>query len=423
MRAAIIADDLTGASDSAASFASCGLRTIVAFSDFSSLPQGCDVAVADTESRDIGPERAAMAVRDAASALSSAGILFKKIDSTMRGSIGAELESALKASSRRFILIAPALPDSGRTTEGGCQLLNGMRLEETELARIPKSPVTTSVITDILARTSGLKAAVVGVDGLEDLEARIPSLLSSGVQAVICDGTENSHLALAAKAGIASGALLCGCAGLAREVSRIICKGAFEKAPENPDGAKSVLVLCGSVSKVTRAQARALSSAGAAVVRVDAALCVRDPKAAASKAVRELEERRSAMPQGVFAVSGAWSEDDVAASRKAALDCGISFEEAGERMARCMAFIASGEAPSFDAYAFTGGDTACHACLGIGASALEALGEIQPGVPVCRILAGPCRGRLVATKAGAFGDEQALCRAADFLMKQGNFHS
>ena len=427
MRAAIIADDLTGANDSAASFAAAGLKTCVAFSDYGALPMDCDVAVADTESRDIGPARAARAVEMAVGGLSKAGpgILFKKVDSTMRGSIGAELEAALHASGRGFILRAPALPASGRTTEGGFQLLNGQRLEDTELACIPKSPVTTSHIPTILSKTSSLKAVVIGVDELRALQSRIPSLVASGAEVIICDGTDDEHLAVAAQAGIAAGALLCGCAGLARKVSEIICGGSAQSsAPEVSEKASSVLVLSGSISAVTRAQTRHLvDKRSAELVRVDAALCARDPSSAALKAADELEELRRRDPCGIFVVAGAYSADDVEASRRTVREIGISFEEAGERMARCMAIIASHKAESFDAYVFTGGDTACHACSEIGATVLQTLGEIQGGVPCCRILSGLCSGRLLATKAGAFGDEGALSEAADFLMKQGKFHS
>jgi uncharacterized protein YgbK (DUF1537 family) len=425
MRAAIIADDLTGANDSAASFAAAGLKTCVAFSDFAAIPSDCGVAVADTESRDIGPERASAAVSEAVQGILKAKpeILFKKIDSTMRGSIGAELEAALKASGRKFVLMAPALPSSGRTTVNGCQLLNGRRLEDTELARVPKSPVTDSYIPAILAKTSGLKAAVVGVDDLESLQQKIEELLAQGADVVVCDGTARGHLKKAAEAGIASGALLCGCAGLAREVSELVCgKDAGQGAPRISEKASSVLVLSGSISAVTRAQTRLLvEERGASLVRIDAALCVRDPDEAARKASSELEALFHKRGHGVFAVAGAWSEDDVEASRAAASELGLPFEEAGERMARCMGLLASLQAPSFDSYVFTGGDTACHACAELGATVLQTLGEIQSGVPACRILSGRCRGKLLATKAGAFGTEAALAEAADFLMKQGNF--
>ncbi len=427
MKAAIIADDLTGANDSAASFAAAGLKTCVAFSDYASLPKDCDVAVADTESRDIGPANAARAVRKAAEGLlkSRPQILFKKIDSTMRGSIGAELEAALKASGRPFILMAPALPASGRTTKNGCQLLNGERLEHTELARVPKSPVTTSHIPSILAMTSGLRSVVISAEELQGLEGMIPGLVANGADVVICDGTKDEHLEMAAMAGVAAGALLCGCAGLARQVSRLVCGSAPKaEAPEVPEKASSVLVLSGSISAVTRAQTRHLvEERNAALVRVDADLCVRHPAAAAGKAAIELESVRRGRQDGIFVVAGAYSEDDVEASRRAVSELGLTFEEAGERMARCMALIASREAPSFDAFVFTGGDTACHACTEMGATVLQTLGEIQGGVPACRILSGICQGRLLATKAGAFGNEDALSEAADFLMKQGKFHS
>jgi uncharacterized protein YgbK (DUF1537 family) len=63
----------------------------------------------------------------------------------------------------------------------------------------------------------------------------------------------------------------------------------------------------------------------------------------------------------------------------------------------------------------TGGDTARAVCRQLGARGLELLAEVEPGVPLGRLVG---RTRLLAvTKAGAFGSEQALVRAREQLLK------
>jgi uncharacterized protein YgbK (DUF1537 family) len=61
----------------------------------------------------------------------------------------------------------------------------------------------------------------------------------------------------------------------------------------------------------------------------------------------------------------------------------------------------------------TGGDTARAVCRHLGATGVELISEVEPGVPLGRLVG---RTQLLAvTKAGAFGSEQALLRAVDQL--------
>jgi uncharacterized protein YgbK (DUF1537 family) len=63
----------------------------------------------------------------------------------------------------------------------------------------------------------------------------------------------------------------------------------------------------------------------------------------------------------------------------------------------------------------TGGDTARAVCRHLGATGLELLAEVEPGVPLGRLVGQT--DLLAVTKAGAFGSEQALVRARDQLLK------
>ena len=123
----MIADDLTGALDAAAPFAERGLRTIVVVT-----PDGLDAAdrqlVADadiicinTASREIEIDEAARRVTAATKALLAhePGLLFKKVDSRLKGHLHAELRAMLNASGRSEIVLAPAIPDLGRVVIAG----------------------------------------------------------------------------------------------------------------------------------------------------------------------------------------------------------------------------------------------------------------------------------------------------------------
>lgn len=122
-RIAIIADDLTGASDSGVQFARKGLRTAVLF-DSSRLAadiQQVDTVALDTDSRALTADQARSRAEQAARRLSSAGVahFYKKVDSTLRGNPGAEVDGVMNAVAFDLAVVAPAFPRLGRTTVGG----------------------------------------------------------------------------------------------------------------------------------------------------------------------------------------------------------------------------------------------------------------------------------------------------------------
>ena len=111
----IIADDMTGALDSGVKLAAQGISSAAI------IDRGFDIASLDataliinTESRHVSAEEAYKRVFDAAKKayLSGADIIYKKLDSTLRGNIGAELQAASDACEKRHIVLAPALPQS-----------------------------------------------------------------------------------------------------------------------------------------------------------------------------------------------------------------------------------------------------------------------------------------------------------------------
>src|ERR1051325_11297817 len=93
----LIADDLTGACDAGAQFAAAGLRTIVPLAD--EADSDAEVVAFSTESRDIDAGESRRRMRQVAAKMRrfAPRIIFKKIDSTLRGNTGIEIVAALEA--------------------------------------------------------------------------------------------------------------------------------------------------------------------------------------------------------------------------------------------------------------------------------------------------------------------------------------
>lgn len=162
-RVLIIADDLTGALDSAVAFTMHGARAQVAL-QAGVLPRMIsdatfDVVALATGTRDGTEEAARAAISALAPVLQSwSGIILKKIDSRMKGHVAAELAELTRLLPRP-VLACPALPRLGRVVTEGAVTGAGVATP------IPVAPVL------------GRPAQVVDATRPEDIAAALPARL------------------------------------------------------------------------------------------------------------------------------------------------------------------------------------------------------------------------------------------------------
>jgi D-threonate/D-erythronate kinase len=336
----LIADDLTGACDAAVHFAVRGRRTIVSVGLAAAADDAAIVAVS-TGSRELPPDQLRRIMAEAAGRLpvGRAGILFKKIDSTMRGNVGAEVAAALDALACDAAVVTPAFPAMKRVVEAGYLLVRGTEaFAPVEVARRlrwqgaePCSHITPGAVAEALV--SG--ARFLSVDALcdEDLDAIVMEGLASGRRL-----------------------LWAGSGGLASALARTLDPGEYQPPPPRL-AVDRVLFCLGSDHPATLGQQETLVAA-------------------------RPEHTVLRVPRG-------------------ALD--------PDTLARLIAENAPG------AFVLSGGDTATSVCQTIGARRIEVHREILPGIPLGVLEGGPFDGSPVATKAGGFGEPDALVRVADFL--------
>src|SRR5437667_284832 len=144
----IIADDLTGACDTGALFAARGPVPVTVWPD---AALRAPVSVVDTETRALDPADAARRVSAVARSVARTRI-FKKIDSTLRGPIGAELDALLRATSAAGALVCPALPSEHRVVVERVLTVGAVPVAETAIAEDPTFPraAGTSNVVDLL---------------------------------------------------------------------------------------------------------------------------------------------------------------------------------------------------------------------------------------------------------------------------------
>ncbi len=170
----IVADDLTGACDAAACFTPAAGSVGVCLSFDSPLAGGPALQVINTQSRLEDPQTAHHLLRRVGTALAGKHIVFKKIDTGLRGPIGAELAGLLEglrdSGNDWSCVIAPAAPSIGRTTRNGVQYENGVPIHKSALSNDPHTPPPSANVRAVIEHTGGGDCLVCDAENHEDLQ-------------------------------------------------------------------------------------------------------------------------------------------------------------------------------------------------------------------------------------------------------------
>jgi uncharacterized protein YgbK (DUF1537 family) len=409
----LIADDLTGASDAGVQFTRSGLSARVLFETHRPLAHpDVDAVAIDTDSRALPAQQAYARVRQAADALRplEPRYIYKKIDSTLRGNLGAEIDAMMDAFEAPLAVVAPAFPALGRTTRGGTHYVRGTPVAETETARDPRAPVHESNLVRLLQAQSRRAAGLVPLEciaeGATAVRERMAEEAARGVSLLVCDAETDAHLrTLVDSLAEREDVVWVGSAGLAEQLATHIqpAVGRSARALEGTPG--PILLVCGSLSEVTHRQACAFA-AQPDVCTVDA-----DPRALAGTD----EERRAELDTCGRALSAALQQGRDCALVVAAQQ--VHSADAAQRIVEGLGLLAADAVRrhALGGVILTGGDTARAVCHAIGVTGVDLLGEVEPGVPVGR-LSGAVDLPAV-TKAGAFGSDEALVRARQRLQQ------
>jgi D-threonate/D-erythronate kinase len=348
----LIADDLTGACDAAAPFALAGRRTVVVLSPAAD-PGDAQVLAVSTESRDLPPCEIPAAIAAAAARLppGSARVIFKKIDSTLRGHTAVEIAAVFEAFDCQAAVVCPAFPAMHRlVTRGHLHITTAPDFSPIHLATHLSSAHLSPAEFDVA--------------------------ISRGARILSCDAECDADLdRIAAEIAALDGQILwAGSAGLASALARLL-PPAGPRVPKPPRPGP-VLFCIGSDHPVTVAQQRALlDSRNTLALDCDAGA----------------EQITEASAHGLHILF------HIPRDR-------ITAETLCQKLPRGAA-----------ALMLSGGDTASLLCRPLGVAAIDLCDEIVPGIPRGILRGGRFDGMPVVTKSGGFGASDALIQIADYF--------
>jgi uncharacterized protein YgbK (DUF1537 family) len=394
----VIADDVTGACDVGAEWLPWPHGVAVKPAPGGGVPAGVPPAalcVRNTQSRTLAPAGAAARVVAALADVSPrwAGIVLKKIDTGLRGQIGAELDAAMDVLGSAEAFVLPAIPEVGRTTEGGRQLIGGIPVDQTAFARDPHNPIADASVPAAVERTSRRRAAVIGLEAVRDARAfaaAVDRARAAGAAIFVCDAQTDADLERAVRALLARPRplLLAGSTGLARALRRVLGPeqgGRAALALPGCAGDGGVLAVVGSAHPTSRGQVERAAARG-----LLEAIVVEGGRgeAAGLAAAAELRAGRA-----VALVAPAERQAEASGTI--------------ERALRAAALAALARARPVGV-ALVGGETAFHVLDGLGHPPLWLVRRFSPLVVHARLLAGPYAGLALVTKGGSTGAPDLL---------------
>lgn len=418
VRLGVIADDLTGANDTGVQFARRGARAVVPLDwhDLGAFRRNADVLVLNTNSRAATPRVAAQRARLAAEALHRAGVeaVYKKIDSTFRGNVGAELDAILEVFPAPLSILTPSFPPAGRAVRDGVLNVRGVPVHQTAIGKDPVTPVRESHLPTLLGGQMDRPIHLLGLRSLRGARGGALSTLrdlraAGGV--VVADTVTAADLDRLARLMVREELfqVAAGSAGLAAALSRVL-PWTHRCDRSRPVTKGPSLLVIGSANPASLEQVAYLEQRGAAaVVRATIREVVADRDRYRKELDRVARKAGAEMQAGRPAVLTLAQRDGDGEPRlrpSASATLSEFLGQAAERVA---------EAVRVGSLILCGGDIAIAVCSALRANGMELLGEVEPGVPWSRLVGGPFRGLPAVTKAGGFGAANTFARSIRYL--------
>lgn len=412
----IIADDLTGANDTALQFYLKGANCQILLEDTSSEPlnmKGTQVWAISTETRNLDADLAVHKVVDATNRFKEmicADYYFKKIDSTLRGNIAVEVLAVLETLGMDVAIMVPAFPQEGRVTIGGYHLLKGVPIERTEMARDPHSPIFESHIPTLMAYQLGEERAdLIGavelktvMKGAGPIIKSLKELIESGKKIIVMDAvsTVDIEQIILAMSKLEYNILPVGAAALAHELCEYWYADSELQHINKTIPVLPKLIVSGSATNITAKQIEKLEQSDEFD---DNTLFVKlDLKTIVGGVQEELVTRvvQNLGANNIVVVHTSDLLKDFDGFSEDSLNAELTKSGLANAITEFLAELTRRVLEVKDAILISlGGETSYKCCRAIGASQLQLIDEVAPAIALCL----DHEAHWIVTKSGNLG--------------------
>lgn len=421
----IIADDLTGASDTGIQFRKYGLKTKVIL-DIDELGQFLDqeeILAINSNTRPLNGEKAYKIVYDICCLLKQAGFgrIYKKVDSTFRGNPGIELEAVMDGLNSNLAILAPSFPDNGRYMIDGYLKVSPVYAgtkDEGLTDTINQTDQQLGHIPTIIQKQMKRKVASIDLEtvrqGISAILSKVEKLCAKGYQVMIIDAETKEDLeniALACKS-LPEETVMAGSAGFASFLPKVLDLPT-NILKQSPSKKGIILAVAGTCNPTTRTQIdQVIKNTDAILIKIDTDRIINGMTG------EEVENVVGKMRQlnKTDEVNGKISIIAVDSLFKLNLDT-YPIKQWGKTIAKAIGEIVGRlvDEQMVKSLVITGGDTALHVLNALKAKGIDLEEEVLPGIPLGRLIGGKASDIPVITKAGGFGTPTALLEVIQHL--------
>ena len=421
----IIADDLTGANDTALQFHLAGANTeIILFPDDNVTADKTVQAWAiPTETRNIAPEEAYEKVKKITAFMKDKldiELFYKKIDSTIRGNIAVETLGMLQVLEMDAAIIIPAFPNEGRVTVGGYHLLKGVPIEKTEMASDPHYPIYDSHIPTILEKQIGEEYKdIIGsielktvLKGAGPVLNSINELVKEGKKLIVVDAvsiTDIEQVVLAIdKCNYKI--LPCGSAGAAQAISKLLFPDNIAAEEMKHLNSMPKLVIAGSATQLCANQVKKLIESDEIENTYSVSLTVNDfIDGISEETYQRIKERL--VPNTVVVIHA--SEINQTENLQTLLiEHELTKKQFATKIVDILADLAGRliKEKNFMLIA-VGGETSFECCNKLQSKTLKIIDSVAPAIPLCI----DDKNQMIVTKSGNLGNINTLVEILKYI--------
>ncbi|EPY2307003.1 four-carbon acid sugar kinase family protein [Clostridium sporogenes] len=432
----IIADDLTGANATGVLIKKLGLKPVTLMNSLrkDDLEKSYDTVLYSTDSRGVEKEDAYERVYQATEFFFNQNVKVygKRIDSTLRGNIGSEIDGMLDALPKGTIAaVVPSFPEANRQAVGGYLLVNGKALEDSDAAKDGKKPINSSIIEKLVKEQSKYEAASIYIEdikkGCENLQNKILKFYDEGKKLIIFDALDNNDLEIISKALINTNIKFISVDPgpfTAAVINQHIVLDKESKRDKKISN--KVLMSIGSITDTTRAQLERLSK-NRDIFKIDinsrAILSdINTKHKEIDRVINKVIENKDLYDVFCVVLDSLYEEVRINLDEEAKKQ-NTTKEFLSQIMNTSVAEISyriMKEIKSIKGIFSSGGDISVSICRKFNSAGLELLDEVMPLAAYGKFIEGEFPDMKIVSKGGMVGKEDGMELCVDYLFKNIN---
>lgn len=439
----IIADDLTGATTVGVLLARSGINTAAFFSPDELVDTTeIEALILSSNSRHMSPKDARTAISEAVSSLKVKGAVHfsKRIDTTLRGGIGYEVDEMLSHLPEDTMgVMVPAMPQSNRILVGGYSVIDGRALQKTDVAKDVLTPIKETHVPTLVAKQTDHKVGQLDLSSLlagkEAIKASLVHQKSMGVRVIVCDAITLDEVEMIAECvhelnwsvlAIDPGPFtqkLASQRGFGFDTDKVAGDSLDHLKLSEMDG--KVVVVAGSATSITKKQINRLCEEDAvSKISVDPlSIAIQDDTTAkivenAVEAMKEvLLDQQKKVVVLETAVSGPiLNLEEV--EKNVSLEKGQAARNINSALSEIVKVALEQSGEKVNGIYMTGGDTMVSTLKTLEASGIALIDYVIPQTDLGRVIGGPYEGVVTIGKGGLTGNEDTAIIAVKRILQE-----